>query len=75
MIFPYIKFTNVYNDDNAEKYEKPVWFLPELIEYFSPFEIGYNGTIFTVKEDDKEIKRRIKAKLDDLVEDDKLKGE
>ncbi len=73
MVFPFIKLTQVYNDDNAEKYERSIWLLPELVEHFMSFEIGYNGLTFVVKEDDKEIKRKIKQKMED-VEEDNIKG-
>ena len=74
MIFPFIKLTQVYNDDTAEKYDRPIHLLPELIEYFTSFEVGYNGRDFVVKENEKEIKKKLVKILNDIHDEDKLDG-
>lgn len=75
MVFPYIKFTHIYNDDNAEKYKRIIYLYAESIEYFSAFEICSNGVAFKVEEDEKEILKRIKNKLIEFEEEGLLGSE
>ena len=74
MIFPFIELTQVYNDEMSEKYERPLWILPELIEYFTSFEVGYNGVVFTVKDDAKDIKRKLNAIFKKQKEEKDING-
>ena len=70
MIWPFIKLTQEYSDEAHNKQERPLELLPEYIEYFSHFEIGFNGSVITVKEDLGEISKILKKKMKEMEKED-----
>jgi len=75
MVYPFIKVTQVYNDEQGEKYDRPIFILVDTIEYYHSFEICSAGNVFVVKQDIKELTKRIKNKIAEMESDGLDNGE